>query len=226
MGTRTLLEFQTNVQDALSRGTIDPAKLTRWVNDALKEVSYAFKFPDLEKTGSFNTAAGQYIYPISTFATDYRMLHEEGLWITSPSDRIGKLKKENHTRWQRNIGDTTDTTVRNKPDYYHRFGRSIYVRPVPDGTVCAVSVHYWKKLVALSAPTDITELQEEWDEIIELGALYRGYRHFREFDRYIDIRNDFLGLVRSRAMEEDVEEIQQGGLNIADSEDDLKDADG
>lgn len=220
MGTRTLQEYRDNVSAQLTRGTIGNALLDKWVNDSQKEVGYAFKFPELETSTAFNTVVGQYSYPLLVIASDYRFMHAEGLWIQSPSNKIGKLKRENHSKWLRNVGNLTDTTSYATPNYYHRYGKSVLFRPVPDDVV-SIMLHYWRRLLKLTAPTAVTELDDEWDEIIELGALYRGYRHYREFDRYMNTRNDFLALIRSRAMEEDLEEIDQGGLNIVSSEDDL-----
>ena len=226
MGDRLLSEYRSDLLGATARPNTAVALVDRWVNDAVKEVGYAFKFPELEAKKTFLTVAGTYEYPLAPIAADYRMLHEDGVWIQAPYDRIGKLKKENHSRWLRNAGDLTDTTVYNRPAYYHRYGKSLLFRPIPDATVCTILVHYWKKISLMVNPGDTTFLDADWDEIIYLGALYRAMRHAREFDRYLNIRNDFLGLVRSRAMEEDVEEIAQGGLNIVTTEDGLVAPDG
>lgn len=203
---------------ALSRGTISTDLLDKWVYDAYKEVSYAFNFPELEASIAFSTVQGTYRYSLATIATDYRFLHEDGLWMNAPTANIGKLKRENHSRWLRSIGDINDTTQQATPTYYHRYGKEIWLRPIPDTVVYTILLHYWKKVAKITNPDDVTILGEDWDEIIEMGALYRGYRHYREFDKYMNTRNDFLALVRSRAMEQDLEEIVQGGLNIATDE--------
>jgi hypothetical protein len=47
--------------------------------------------------------------------------------------------------------------------------------------------------------------------------LYRAYRDYGEFDRYKNVRNDFIGLIRSRVAEEDLEEFPEGGISIEQS---------
>lgn len=218
MGDRTLADFRSGVSGALTRGTIDTTLLDKWIYDAYKEVGYAFQFSELEATAEFATVQGTYKYALSMVAADYRFLHEEGIWVET-ANYTGRLIREPHARWLRSVGDLADTTQQGSPRFYHRYGKEIWIRPLPDAVVYTLLLHYWRKLTKLTQATDVTILGEDWDEIIELGALYRGYRYYREFDKYINVRNDFLALVRSRAMEQDLEEISQGGLNIVQSED-------
>ena len=110
------------------------------------------------------------------------------------------------------VGNPDDSTQQGMPQWYHRFGDSIIIRPTPN-TVMLIAVDYAKTVTPLVAVTDVSPLLEDWDEVIFVGALYRGFRHFGEFDRYQNVRNDFLGLVRSRSTEFELEEFPEGGIS-------------
>lgn len=220
MGLRTFSEFSANVTAAVAR-TPTSDELKRWINDAYREVAYAFDFPEFEYSTSFPTVAGTFSYDLKVLAPSYRKLHAEGVWIITPDENKAKLIRETRTRWIRNAPSLTDTTQRACPQYYHRYGKTLVVRPFPD-KVYDISFHFWRQVTPLTSPTAVTEIDEDWDEIVELGALYRAFRRYREFDRFLNIRNEHLALIRSRSLEMDSEEIEQGGLYIAHSETDIQ----
>lgn len=216
MGTRTLTTFQAELQGAVQRTITDTAQMTRWLNDSVREFAYAFKFPELESSVSFNTVDGTYEYAIgSGLAVDianFRALHELGLRKMSPLERKGRLIPETREQFLLRT-DLTESTSRGDPMYYHRFRRSIFLRPVPDSTVVAVLAHVWLSVTPMSLPASTTQFHEDWDEIVLLGAMYRAFRHYGEHNQYINIRNDFLGMIRSRVMELDLEQFPEGGIN-------------
>lgn len=214
MGVLTLADFRAQLQDDLGRPSLDSTRMDRWINAAYREIAYAMKFRELEAEGSFVTVDGTASYSLVTAAPSFRMLHEEGLRKTAPTEQIGKLKKETRASYFRKIGDTSDSTTRGDPRWYHRFGVEIFLRPIPDSTVVTVVFDYWKKITALSAVGHTTELSDDWDDAVYTGALYRGFRAQGERDKYLNTRADFLGAVRSRALDEDIEEFPEGGLNI------------
>ncbi len=226
MGLMTLADYQSDLESSAQRGGISTTRSTKWVNDAIREFAYAFKFRELETSVSFDTAAGQYEYNLTAHivATGFRAMHELGIVKTAPSDRLGKLIPESRNVFLQKLGDTTDADNRGEIKYYHKFHNLIYLRPIPDSTLVTSKFHFWKKITPLVNAGDVSEFDEDWDEIIFLGALYRCFRGFGEFDRYQNIRNDFLGLVRSRAGEQDLEEFPEGSISPVtggDSEDEL-----
>jgi len=200
---------------ALQRSNIPTALLDRWVNQAMKEVGYAFKFHESEGIKQWSTVDGQASYSIgpagNIILTDFWYVIE--LRKSAPADRIGIILPETRSNYRRKIGNTADSTQRSNPLKYHKYGTSIYLRPIPDSTVVTVDMDYAKNLVPLTGTSDVTPFQEDWDEIVFVGALYRGFRHFGEYDRYINVRNDFLGLVRSRKTEIELEEFPEGGIS-------------
>lgn len=215
MGTFTLADFHDELVGVLGRPSLSTTKTYRYVNLSYKEIAYALKFAELQAIGSFPTVSGTQSYDLATAAADFRMLNEEGLRKTAPSDRLGRLIKETRTQYLRALGDSSNSETYGTPRWYHRFGKStVYFRPIPDDTIVTVEFDYWKKVTTLANPADVTLLSEDWDAAILAGAIAWGFRGQGEQDKYVNARNDFLGLVRSRALEDDVEEFPQGILNL------------
>lgn len=216
MGVQTLQGYRdflgATTPGALQRSNIGTPLIDKWVNQALREFGYAFRFHELEGSGTFGTVLGGQSYPIpGTGVTDFRAVEE--MWLTDPdSGAISRVKAETRTTYRKKLGVPTDEATFGLPVRYHRFGNSFFLRPTPD-KVYQVSFDYWKILVPFVVPDDVSPFSEDWDEVIEVGALYRGFRHFGEFDRYQNVRNDFLGLVRSRQSEYELEEFPDGGIS-------------
>jgi hypothetical protein len=105
-----------------------------------------------------------------------------------------------------------DVDSRGQPIKYHQYDGSLYLRPLSDA-VYTVNGHYWKKITKLVAKTDVSMFKDDWDEVIQLGAIYRAFRKLGEFERWNIIRNEFLAMVRSRVQEEDVEQFPEGSIN-------------
>jgi hypothetical protein len=215
MGLKTLADWRTELgttaQGALQRSNIGTTLVDRWVNEALREVAYAFKFHELEASVNFSTVIGTPAYLLTVAGiTNSRYIEE--MWVTDPDTGIAtRVRPETRTRYRKNLGVLTDTETYSTPKWYHRFASSLYMRPAPD-KVYTVSVDYGKLVNSLTAPADASQLLEDWDECISMGALYRGFRHFGEYDRYQNVRGDFLGLVRSRQTEYQLEEFAEGGI--------------
>jgi len=229
MGLLTLTDFRSEVAQGLQRGsvsTIGEAKLDRWINDAIREFAYAFNFRELEAKVDFVTVNGQYEYTVGTdiLATGFRAIHDLGLRKRLPADRLGRVLPEARSTWLKKVGDVTDTTTHGDPKYYHKYGGVVTLRPVPDSTLVTIIFHYWKRITKLTAVGDVSQFDEDWDEVIKVGAQYRALRDYGEHDRYVNLRNDFLGMVRSRVLELDLEEFPEGSIHPVgpnDSEDDL-----
>lgn len=216
MGEMTLTDFRSDLTSAISRGTISTTLLDRWINASLREFGHAIKFRELEKTTDVTPVQGTNVVALPA---DFRSWHEEGLWIISPTDRVGRVRRESRKQYLMNA-DLDVTTNQGIFTYYHVYGLNLYLRPFADGTVTTLRAHYWAKVVKFTGVNDVSQFDEDWDDIIFTGALYRGYRHFGEHDRYINVRNDFIGMIRSRVMDEDLEEFPEGGISAVGPDDD------
>lgn len=217
MGVMKLSEFLTDL-DAATKRTLDPNRAKRWISQSLQEFGYAFKFRELEATADLATVVGTYQYALPDA---FRMLHENGIWIHSPDEFHNQgLVPETRRQWRRKV-NVVDTTAQAPPTHYHIYATNFFFSPVPD-IVYGLKYDYWKKIPVLAAPDDVTIFKDEWDDIAFTGALYRAFRGSGEFDRYQNVRNDFLGMVRSRVIEEDVEPFPEGGISVgAETEEDL-----
>jgi hypothetical protein len=227
MGLLTLQNYRDDLEGALQRSGISSAFKDRWVNQSLKEFGYALKFHELEATAQFVTVDAQTDYAIgsglSINITDFRAIDELRI-VSSVSGDVGqgRILPETRSRYNRMLGDAADTQSHGVPRYYHRWRNRIWLRPIPDSDLVTVDMDYFKSLTGFAADASVSPLHEDWDEIIFVGALYRGFRHFGEYDRYQNVRNDFLGLIRSRQDEFGLEEFPEGGIDpTTDSEDEL-----
>ena len=219
MGDMTLQNFRDELTNALARGIQDTARLDRWINQALLEFGHVFRFKELERTTTGVTSAG---VNVVTLPADFRAWHEEGVWITAPSDYVGRLLRETRKQYLGSV--SYDTDARGIVEAYHIYGKNLYFRPFPDATAVSWLAHYWATVTKFIGVNDVSQFDADWDDVIFTGALYRGYRHFGEFDRYQNVRNDFLGMVRSRVEHWELEEFPVGGIHPLGPHDSIVDA--
>lgn len=208
MGQMTLDDFRTELRDASGRPSVSNARLDRWIMQAMYEFGYAFKFHCLEGTGTQETVVGVDTYDLPN---DLRVINENGVEIIAPSDCLGRLLSETRVQWRLHRDTSSDTTNYCTPTHYHNYNGKLIIRPKPDDTY-TLDFDYWKRITQLAEPDAVSPFEDDWDDVIFTGALYRVYRAFGEFERYKNVRNDFLALVRSRVLEEDLEEFPVGGL--------------
>lgn len=207
MGIVTHSQFRNDLLNALGRD-VEAEKLTRWLNQSMQEFGYAFKFHCLEATGQFTTVQGQESYDPPA---DFRVMHDSGMEVISPADCLGRLLSETRVHWRLHR-DTSGTLGYCPPTHYHVYANKFILRPIPgDGYI--IDFDYWLKLKSFAADDDVSPFNEDWDDIIFTGALYRGQRAYGEYDRYKNVRNDFIGMIRSRVAEEDLEEFPVGGIS-------------
>lgn len=213
MGLLTLAEFRSEVEGGLQRNNIPSTRTNRWINQALREFGYAFKFHELETSTAFVTVSAQSIYGIGSdiAITNFRAVDE--LRRTAPEDRLGRIVPETRSQYNLKIGDINNVDSYNNPTHYHRWANNIYFRPIPDATAVTIIMDYFKSITSLTLDAHLSPFHEDWDEAIITGALYRGFRYFGEYDRYQNVRNDFLGIVRSRSSEMELEEFPEGSIN-------------
>lgn len=212
MGIMTLGEFRTDVAEGLQRGSADAIgvpRVDRWIYNAMVEFAYALKMRELEADEEQIILAGtnELVFP-----ADFRFMHDNGVELFGTERFEGRLIPETRAQYLQRLRTVGGFNRTGAPRFYHVYGPRFLVRPVTDANY-NVLVHYWKKLPLLVDDDDVSIFGEDWDDIILTGALYRGFRHFNEFDRYQNVRNDFLGLIRSRKMAEDLEEFPEGGIS-------------
>jgi hypothetical protein len=210
MGTMTLLQMRTEVAASTQRSVafLTATRLNQWINWTLFDFGYAFKFRELEGLDpAMATVVGQTAY---TMPADWRMWHELGMRLYNATTNFGKLLPEAREQYLMKV-NSVDVSSRGQPLHYHQFAAQFFLRPLPDA-IYSVERHYWKKIVPLAADADLSPFKDEWDEIIVIGATARALRSLGEYDRYVDIKNDYLGQIRSRVLEEDIEQFPEGSI--------------
>lgn len=215
MGIMTLQNFRDDIKDALTRPNVDPNRLDRWINNSILEVAYAFQFPEMEAVGTFDTVDGQVSYALPA---DFRMLHENGVRIIGPQTYTGGiLAVESRTQYLRNWSYDV-VSNRGIAGYYHMFQKKMWLRPRPGSQVQSIEFDYWKKFTPLNDPIQVSPLEDDWDEVIYRGALYRGHLAYGEHDRVQNVFNLFLADIRSRLMAQDLQEFPEGGISAIQGE--------
>lgn len=211
MGRMTLKQFRDYTASGIQRTSpelIGLSLVDTWIFNTMVEFGYAFKFRELEGYEEQVLLAG---VDALVFPEDFRMLHELGIELIGVERFEGKLLRESRDEYIKANRTIAGTFTPGRPKRYSIFGPLFKVRPVGDVDYTA-GVHYWRRLIMMDDEIDPAPFQDDWDDIILVGAQSRGFRHFNEFDRYQNMRNDFLGMVRSRAFEEDLEEFPEGGI--------------
>lgn len=215
MGDLTISELRTEIKNAVHDQGLTNTRLDLAINGAYMEFGYAFKFAELEGLYTFTTVDGQESYAIGSGLdinlTDFRALHDFGLRRTAPEARVGKMIPETRAVYLQAV-DLIDADARGEPRYYHRYGRTLYLRPVPDSTLVTLQGHYWKTLAKLSDMNATAVFTNEWDGVLLLGSIAWMYRLKGQHEQGFNMHRNYLGLARSRALEQDLEEFPEGGL--------------
>jgi hypothetical protein len=76
------------------------------------------------------------------------------------------------------------TLLTGRPTHYAVEGTALYVYPAPNATHNGDTLRmwYWRKPAALAA-APATEIAEDWDEVILVGAVWRAWRYMNLPDR-------------------------------------------
>jgi hypothetical protein len=209
MGLMTLQDFQNDLKDASGRSSIESGRLNRIINNAMIEFGYAFKFPELQGLAQVTLIQGRNDYGMPT---NYRAMGDAGVRIDTPQTNFGGiLMPETRTEYLRNARYPS-TETQGVVGFYHIYSKKFWLRPVPNGAG-TFSFDYWKKITRLALPGDTSPFEDDWDDVIFRGSLYRIHMVYGEHDRMINVYNMYLGMVRSRVMAEDLEEFPEGGIS-------------
>ena len=144
-----------------------------WVNRAYNHLTTRdrffgvrrdFYFPQLEISSTANTVDGTAYVSVPTDCLIIREVYD------TTSNR--KLVNIPHSEY---VGYTsrTDTAAEGQPTSWVRQGTYIYLYPTPDATY-ALRIYYRKIPVVLSVDGAVTEIGDEWDDVIVQLAVYYG----------------------------------------------------
>ena len=189
MGTMTFAEMRDELMFALdNRGEttasgVTPARKSRWINSAYRHVSMpsVFRHRELEVSQDVTLVTSTASYSLNS-----------DLWaIQSVYNTTSLRERRLRPRSMRQL-DSMLTTL-GEPTLYARWGNTIHLRRVPSSSFNGdtLRVRYWDRPSLLSADSDLSVLTDEWDEIIIMGARWRGWLWMNVPDRAEQARQDF-----------------------------------
>ena len=198
MGLMTLEEMTDEVRYALDNRTgIAEARIVQWLNWTLLHVTQPRVHRHIELLEDGPAAvmvAGTTTYAVPTrLIAPYQVKAQQGSGGT-------------YYRWLEN---TTPEEFDRRQSYptpqgppaYYTYGptRAVRVYPAPDSTWAGgdLRVRGWMRpnLFTVSSPTVLSPIAEMWDEVLVVGATYRGWRSLNAPDRAEVAAQDFATLL-------------------------------
>ncbi len=175
-----------------NRSEITAARRYLWINNAQRELAYAFPYFQNadKKSSSMVIGQAEYQLPLDCIA------------IYSVRDVTLKRKI---TRTSFRKLDNIDALQSGNPTHYIRFGSFLELTPVPS-VANSMLLRFGKAIATLSNRSDSLTLPDPWHECVLLGAEVRGWRALRELAHMAIVKNEYLQLLRSREPEWEQEE--------------------
>jgi hypothetical protein len=178
-----------------NRADITSTRRYLWINNAQRELAYAFPyFQNADKKTSV-MVVGQAEY----------QLPSDCVAIFSIRDVTLKRKL---TRTSFRKFDNIDCLQSGDPTHYIRFGSYIELTPVPS-SANSMLMRFGKKIVPMGNRSDEPTIPDPWHEVILLGAEVRGWRALKEMTQMALTKNEYLQLLRSREPEWEQEEADE-----------------
>ncbi len=201
MGLIDLAAMRAEVKFTLdNRQDMTSARLTQWVNWAYLHVANPkiYRHNELQATQSITLVAG----------TDTYALADALFAIDSVSNTT-----HGHKLWPNTIDDfdlSPQTT--GSPRQYARWGRNLHLRSNPAAADAGdnIQVRYLAEPTVLSGDTDLTVIDGIWDEVIIVGAVWRGWRALNRPDREEISRAAFAAQINDVKEVRDVEAEDDG----------------
>lgn len=185
MGTLLLSEFRTEIRLALDdRSDLNPsnatalARLNRWTNDAYRHVCLpsVYRHPAMQSSGTITLDSDDsdqlYALASDVYAIEFVINTTKG--VRYEPEQARELLE--------------GTTGRDFA--WARWGSNLIVRASTSTDGNTLRYYYWRRPTALSANSDVTAIEEYWDQvIITLGAAYGAANlGMREVADYYDDR--------------------------------------
>jgi len=150
------------------------SRVENWLREAAQEVAYAFRFYELEETVTFNLAKGAEEITFSAIGVA-NVKHILSLRDTTNGRRIKPASFRFIDR---------GTISSGTPGYYCRFGSSLLFDAKPATTHVGYKLRYRKQIDEpnFSSGSSYPNTPSEWDEIIRLLAVAKGYSALFEKD--------------------------------------------
>ena len=164
MARITWAGMKTEAISSLRERTDISTRVEIWIRDAYVELLHSYKFHEVEKMTTFTLGVGATDKALSAIAADVKN-------VLSIRDTTTKWKlRKAHFRWMDNR-----TIITGIPSHYARFGDTLLFDAAPSAVI-TYQIRYRKEITEPNyVGSNYSELPEEWDEIIRLRAIAKGY---------------------------------------------------
>lgn len=202
----------SNVQRALGvdegDAGFDTPGVLLLLNKSWWEIQNKFNFREKETSYIFPTIVGTNEYAVPTLFEAIRLISIEDPIDEQHTPLTRITVRENEMEF------INSSTSYDMPTSYFRYNNKIHLLPTPD-QVYNITVYHRLTLADL-ATGNYPPIPQEWHEIIEAGAIYRGYKDLADFTRAKAARQDQLELINTTVPVESKEEMDSAnaGLDI------------
>lgn len=154
-----------------------------WINKTQQHICNRNNLWFMHAVQSFTWNQGQATG--QNLPSDYKS--DDSAWILdSSTNQYIELLNMDLEDYRRKYDDVTQS----QPESYLIRDTDYIIRPVPDKTYDIIIV-YWKYLPDLASGGSTNLLLSNYEDILEAGATYRGFRYLQEFDDAATWKSDF-----------------------------------
>lgn len=155
----------------IGTGTLSDYVLV-WINDTQTEICNKANFWFMRATTTLSLSASD---TTTSLPSDFK--DDDSAWIVE-TDGWTELDMIDYHIYRRKFDDSTT----GEPTHYVLGGSgNILFRPVPDDSY-TIRLDYWKYLTDLAASGSSNTLLNQYPDVLETGATYRGYRYLGELE--------------------------------------------
>ena len=145
------------------------------INDSYFEVARRFRHRRMQSDATITTVSGTNEYALESDYFWMRVVRDE-------TNNENLLSKSLDFIQSRNDG------INSQPLYWATEDYNIILSPTPDDAY-TIRTWYMARPARLRDPADSSVFEDEWDEIIKLGAEARAFYIMGEYDRQIHAKN-------------------------------------
>ncbi len=179
MGSRQLSAMRDEVRLRLGNRTDIDSFIDTWIRDAYRDICNLpsidprITHPALEAQDPLNVTQGVRTYDLSTlFPSLWTIV---SVRIVTPGKEMW-MEKGSIKRFDRTNYPTS------RPSRWIRYGSNLELDTVPDDNY-TLMIRYLKRPSGLAFDGDVTEIDDIWDEVIVLGATWRGFDALLDHER-------------------------------------------
>lgn len=209
-GNFTVASCYPAIQENLAGRTVTPAKMAEWIRKSVLELSGSYDFQGLQATGPFySLVPGQNVYNPSVFmqtgdaAVEIRgiptlYIYYEPLISNPPPTLLSGIANTGIPLKYRSINSIeTSLNIGSIPGYWSRWNGLIYIAPTPQSSYLSYmrykKAHPFPNAGGTNAGTDTIYLDDDWQDIVEYAAAYRGAISLRLLDYASQYRQILYG---------------------------------